>query len=121
MLKLDVEVDLNTKLLNGLMLAYAACDMPEKSMEVFRQILQSEEGPTHKTIAIFFKLCGKHHNGTQEAMKMMEKVKLLEIEVDRRLYMSFVEALAAQCEFDLAIEAIDKMHDETGYLPNYNS
>lgn len=121
MLKLDVEVDLNTKLLNGLMLAYAACDMPEKSMEVFRQILQSDEGPTHKTVAIFFKLCGKHHNGTQEAMKMMQKVKLLEIEVDRRLYMAFVEALAAQCEFDLAVEAIDKMHSETGYLPNYNS
>ncbi|KAE8336208.1 hypothetical protein BDV24DRAFT_113966 [Aspergillus arachidicola] len=121
MLKLDVEVDLNTKLLNGLMLAYAACDMPEKSMEVFRQILQSDEGPTHKTVAIFFKLCGRHHNGTQEAMKMMEKVKLLEIEVDRRLYMAFVEALAAQCEFDLAVEAIDKMHSETGYLPNYNS
>ncbi|KAB8230573.1 putative mitochondrial respiratory complex I chaperone (Cia84) [Aspergillus alliaceus] len=121
MLKLDVEVDLNTKLLNGLMHAYAACNMPEKSMEVFRQILQSDEGPTHKTVAIFFKLCEKHHNGAQEAIKMMEKVKLLEIEVDRRLYMAYVEALAAQCEFDLAIEAIDKMHSETGYMPNHNS
>ncbi|KAE8145415.1 hypothetical protein BDV25DRAFT_164744 [Aspergillus avenaceus] len=121
MLKLDVEVDLNTKLLNGLMLAYAACDMPEKSMEVFRQILQSDEGPTHKTISIFFKLCEKHHNGAHEAMRMMEKVKLLEIEVDRRLYTAYIEALAAQCEFDLAIEAVDKMQSETGYSPNHNS
>ncbi|KAF7589102.1 hypothetical protein BBP40_004769 [Aspergillus hancockii] len=121
MLKLDVEVDLNTRLLNGLMLAYAACDMPEKSMDVFRQILKSDEGPTHKTVAIFFKLCEKHHNGAHEAMKMMEKVKLLGIEMDRRLYMAYVEALAAQCEFDLATEAIDKMHSETGYMPNHNS
>ncbi|KAE8350269.1 hypothetical protein BDV28DRAFT_43942 [Aspergillus coremiiformis] len=121
MLKLDIKVDFNTKLLNGLMLAYAACDMPEKSMEVFRQILQSDEGPTHKTIVIFFKICEKHHNGAQEAMKMMEKVKLLEIQMDRRLYMAYVEALAAQCEFDLAIESMDKMYSETGYIPNHNS
>lgn len=121
MLKLDTEVDLNTRLLNGLMLAYAVCDMPEKSMEIFREILQSEEGPSHKTIAIFFKLCEKHHNGVQEAMKMMSKVKLLEINVDRRLYMAYVEALAAQCEFDLATEALDQMHSEIGLMPTRNS
>ncbi|KAF9891267.1 hypothetical protein FE257_004831 [Aspergillus nanangensis] len=121
MLKLDVEVDLNTRLLNGLMLAYAACDMPEKSMEVFREILQSDEGPSHKTISIFFKLCEKHHNGTQEAIKMMGKVKLLEITVDRPLYMAYVEALASQCEFDLATDAVDQMQSETGYTPTRNS
>ncbi|RDH30031.1 hypothetical protein BDQ94DRAFT_78364 [Aspergillus welwitschiae] len=121
MLKLDVEVDLNTRLLNGLMLAYAACDMPEKALDVFRDILQSDEGPSHKTITIFFKTCEKHHNGIQEAMRMMSKVKRLEITVDRQLYMAYVEALAAQCEFDLATEALDKMQAETGYLPTRNS
>ncbi|KAJ5668773.1 hypothetical protein N7462_009843 [Penicillium macrosclerotiorum] len=117
MLKLDLEVDLNTRILNGLMLAYAACDRPEKSMEIFRQILQSDEGPSHKTIALFFKVCEKHHNGAQEAMKMMKKVKKLEIELDRRLYSAYMEALAAQCEFDLATEAIDNMQAEIGVSP----
>ncbi|OOF90777.1 hypothetical protein ASPCADRAFT_211733 [Aspergillus carbonarius ITEM 5010] len=121
MLKLDVEVDLNTRLLNGLMLAYAACDMPEKAMDVFRDILQSDEGPSHKTIAIFFKMCEKHHNGVQEAIRMMSKVKRLEISIDRQLYMAYVEALAAQCEFDLATDALDKMHSETGYQVTRNS
>lgn len=121
MLKLDLEVDLNTRIHNGLMLAYAACDMPEKSMAIFRQILQSDEGPSHKTITIFFKACEKHPNGAHEAMKMMKKVKLLEIDVDRRLYTSFLEALAAQCEFDRAAEAIDKMQSETGYVPTRNT
>ncbi|KAA8649997.1 putative mitochondrial respiratory complex I chaperone (Cia84) [Aspergillus tanneri] len=121
MLKLDVEVDLNTLLLNRLMLAYAACDMPEKSMEVFREILQSEEGPSHKTIGIFFKLCAKHHNGAQEAMRMMEKIKVLGIELDRRLYTAYIEALAAQCEFDLATEALENMHSEIGQLPTRTS
>lgn len=117
MLKLDLEVELNTRILNGLMLAYAACEMPEKSMEIFRQILQSDEGPAHKTIALFFKVCEKHHNGAQEALKMMKKVKKLEIAVDRRLYTTYVEAVAAQCEFDLATEAIDNMQAEIGVPP----
>jgi hypothetical protein len=117
MLKLDLEVELTTRILNGLMLAYAACDMPEKSMNIFRQILQSDEGPSTKTIALFFKVCEKHHNGVQEAIKMMSKVKKLEIEVDRRLYSSYMEALAAQCEFDRATEAINNMQAEIGVPP----
>ncbi|PLN80258.1 hypothetical protein BDW42DRAFT_171129 [Aspergillus taichungensis] len=121
MLKLDVEVDLNTRILDSLMLAYAACDKPAKSMEIFREILQSDEGPSDKTIAIFFKMCEKHHNGAQEAMKMMKKVKVLEIPMDRRLYMAYVEALAAQCEFELATQALDRMQEEIGCLPTRNS
>ncbi|KAJ5138917.1 Tetratricopeptide-like helical [Penicillium bovifimosum] len=121
MLKLDLEVDLNTRIQNGLMMAYAACEMPEKSMEIFRQILQSEEGPCHKTITIFFKACQKHHNGAQEAIKMMSKVKKLEITMNRPLYSAYMEALAAQCEFDLAVEAIRNMEAETGMAPTSNT
>lgn len=117
MLKLDLEVELNTRIFNGLMLAYAACEMPEKSMEIFRQILQSDEGPSQKTLAVFFKVCEKHHNGVQEATKMFAKLKKLEITVDRRLYTSYIEAVAAQCEFGLATEAIDKMQAEIGASP----
>jgi hypothetical protein len=99
------------------MLAYAACEIPEKSMEIFRQILQSDEGPSHKTLAIFFKACESHADGTHEAMKMLKKIKKLDIEIDRRLYSSYIEALAAQCDFDLATEAIDNMEAEIGLAP----
>lgn len=115
MLKLDVEVDVNTQIRNALMLAYASCDMADKSMGIFREILQSDEGPSHRTIAIFFKTCETHHNGVQEAMKMMKKAKDLGIGIDRRMYTMYVVALAAHCEFDLATEAVEKMQAETGY------
>lgn len=121
MLKLDNEVDLTTRILNGLMMAYASCDMPEKSMAIFRQILQSEEGPSQKTITLFFKVCEKHHDGAQEAMKMMARVKKLEITMDRPLYSAYMEALAAQCEFDLACEAINNMEAEIGIPPTSNT
>jgi hypothetical protein len=117
MLKLDLEVNLTTRIQNGLMLAYAACEMPEKSMEIFRQILASDEGPSNKTIGIFFKVCEKHHNGAQEALKMLNKIKRVGIEVDRRLYTGYIEAVAAQCEFDVAISAIDSMQVEIGVPP----
>lgn len=121
MLKLDTEVDLNTRLLNSLMLAYAECEKPEKAMQVFRDILQSEEGPTSNTVHFFFKICEKHHNGTHEAMKMIEKLKVLDIDLDRRLYTAYVEALAAQCELELATEALDVMKEVTGHQPDAKS
>ncbi|KAJ5172347.1 hypothetical protein N7492_004940 [Penicillium capsulatum] len=118
MLKLDLEVTYNTRIMNAMMLAYAACDKTEKSMDIFRQILQSDEGPSDATIPVFFKVCEKHHDGAQEALKMMTKVKKLGITMNRRLYGAYIEALAAQCEFDLAKEAIDNLEKEIGVSPN---
>lgn len=121
MLKLDTHVDLGTQVRNGLMLAYACCDMPEKSMTIFRDILKSEDGPTLRTIAIFFKACESHPNGVQEAVKMMKKSKVMEIEIDRRMYTSYIVAFAANCEFDLAVQAVENMQAETGYEPTRNT
>lgn len=121
MLKLDLEVWFTTRIMNGLMLAYAACDVPEKSMDIFRQILQSDEGPSDTTIPVFFKVCERHHEGAQEALKMMAKIKKLGIPMDRNVYHGYIEALAAQCEFELAKEAIDNMQNETGVSPTSNT
>ncbi|KAL2833244.1 hypothetical protein BDW59DRAFT_77273 [Aspergillus cavernicola] len=121
MLKLDTEVDLNTRLLDWLMLAYTECDAPNRSMEIFRTVLQGEEGPSRRTISFFFKMCMKHSLGSFEAIKMMEKMKLLEVAVDRHLYMGYVEALAAHCEFDLAAQALDALKDVTGHAPTFHS
>lgn len=121
MLKLDVEVDLNTRILNGLMLAYSSCDMPEKAMEIFREILQLEEGPSPYTIPIFFKVCEKHYNGAAEAIKMMTKLKRLDMNVYRRQYTSYIEALGAQCELERAKEAVEDMQSQTGFVPTRNT
>lgn len=121
MLKLDTHVDLTTQVRNGLMLAYASCEMPEKAMEIFRDILKSEEGPTLRTIAIFYKTCESHEDGVQEAVKMMKKSKVMELDVDRRMYTSYIVVFAAHCEFDLAVQALENMHAETGYEPTRNT
>jgi hypothetical protein len=48
---------------------------------------------------------------------MLKKIKRVGIEVDRRLYTGYIEAVAAQCEFDVAISAIDSMQAEIGVPP----
>lgn len=121
MLKLDTHVDLGTQVRNGLMLAYACCEVPEKAMEIFREILKSEDGPTLRTIAIFYKACESHEDGVQEAVKMMKKSKVMELEVDRRMYTSYIVVFAAHCEFDIAVQALENMHAETGYEPTRNT
>ncbi|KAK2762798.1 hypothetical protein FQN54_000973 [Arachnomyces sp. PD_36] len=117
MLKLDLEVELDTRILNGLMLAYAACEMPEKSLNFFQDILHSDEGPSNNSIAIFLRVCETHHDGVEEAMKMMDKLKHLEIYISRRVYTAYIGALAGQREFERAAEAIRTMEAQTGYTP----
>ena len=117
MLKLDVLVDLNLHVLNGLMLAYANCGKPNTSMDLFRQILASDEGPSITTLRIFFRACEDHFDGGDEAVRMMKKLKGLEMQAYRDLYTSYIAALGAQCKFTLGRETIDNMERETGHPP----
>ena len=48
---------------------------------------------------------------------MISKVKKLDIPINRPLYTSYMEALAAQGEFDKATAAIDMMQAEIGSRP----
>lgn len=117
MLKLDHEIRLNTRVLNGLMLGYATCEMPDHAMGIFRDILHSAEGPSEQTLAIFFRVCEVYNNGLEEATKMMEKLKALDVQIDRTAYNAYIGALGGHCELERAVEAIRHMKSKTGYPP----
>ena len=117
MLKLDLEVGLGTRVLNGLMLAYAACGMPDQAMDFFREILHSEEGPSEQTLVIFFRVCESYHNGVEEAGKMMEKLKSLDIRINSEIYTAYIGALAGHCELERAVDAIRTMKSRIGHPP----
>ncbi|KAF3484255.1 complex I intermediate-associated protein [Arthroderma uncinatum] len=117
MLKLDLEVTPKTKVLNGLMLAYASCGMADKSMAFFRDILHSVEGPSEQTLVVFFRACESYHSGIVEANKMMEKVRSLDILITESVYNAYVGALGGHCELELAAEAIKTMESKIGLAP----
>ncbi|EEP76083.1 predicted protein [Uncinocarpus reesii 1704] len=118
MLKLDLEVGLTTKIYNGLMLAYAACGMPDEAMGFFRDILHSEEGPSGQTLVIFFRVCETYHNGVQEASKMLAKLRSMDVRIDERIYNAYIGALAGHCEVEKATEAIQAMESKLGFGPS---
>lgn len=117
MLKLDLEVGLNTKVLNGLMLAYASCEMPNEALAFFKDILHSDEGPSEQTLVIFFRVCETYHDGMNEASKMMEKLKAMDVRIDRDTYTSYIGALGGHCELERAAEAIRTMEAKIGCAP----
>ncbi|KAI1921049.1 hypothetical protein LOZ12_001150 [Ophidiomyces ophidiicola] len=117
MLRLDLEVGLTTKILNGLMLSYATCGMPDQAMDYFRDILHSDEGPSEATLMIFFRACETYYNGVEESRKMVEKLRSMGIQIDGRIYNAYIGALAGHCEIERATELIKSMESSIGVKP----
>ncbi|OAX82300.1 hypothetical protein ACJ72_03356 [Emergomyces africanus] len=112
MLKLDVEVQWTRTLLHKLMAAYISCGDPEQAMEFFRVILHSEEGPSYYSITLFFRACATYRKGLQEATQMVEKLKSLNIPLNRRAYNNYIRVLSTHGELERATEAISAMRAE---------
>ncbi|EEA28052.1 hypothetical protein TMatcc_003645 [Talaromyces marneffei ATCC 18224] len=118
MLKLDVNMELDTRVRNAVMLALAACERSEEAMDEFKEILRSDEGPSQNTLIIFFKVCESDPNGIVEANKMLAKITALEIPLDRQMYLAYIKALAAQGEREFIIEALNKTEEKIGQQPD---
>ncbi|KAK2750651.1 hypothetical protein FQN57_002722 [Myotisia sp. PD_48] len=118
MLKLDLQVELTTEILNSLMLAYASCGMPTQAMEFFKEILHSVEGPSKATLPIFFRVCATYPTGVDEATRMMEKLKTLDIQLLEVAYNEYIGALGGHCELERAVEAIAAMDSTIGIPPS---
>ncbi|KAK2798224.1 hypothetical protein FQN50_008922 [Emmonsiellopsis sp. PD_5] len=117
MLKLDLEVELTTDILNSLMLAYSECGSPEQAMQFFKDILASKQGPNDDTLELFFRVCEKYHNGVAEATRMVEKLKALGIDINSRVYNGYICALGSHGELERAVDAVAAMESQTGSLP----
>ncbi|KAI9732863.1 MAG: hypothetical protein M1834_003802 [Cirrosporium novae-zelandiae] len=112
MLKLDIEVEPCTRLSNALMLAYAACAMPYRSIEFWEDIINSTEGPTYGSIEIVLHACESVPHGDRYAKGIWERLQALDISVDKRLYVAYICALAGQCEDEEVLQLLSKMEVE---------
>ncbi|PGH00803.1 hypothetical protein GX51_05580 [Blastomyces parvus] len=117
MLKLDVEVQWTRSLLHNLMAAYTARGDPEQAMEFFREILHSEEGPSYYSLTLFFRACATYRKGLEEATQMVEKLKSLNLPLNRRAYNNYIRVLSAHGELERASDAISAMRAEIGEGP----
>ena len=118
MLKLDVDIDPNTKLYNALMLAFTACEEPRKSMEFWDEIIQSPEGPDQSSIQLAFQACEKLPLGLKKARKIWSLLDDYQVDATREVFATYVGALAGQRQIQEAQQLIEQRHQDGGTEPD---
>lgn len=118
MLKLDSEVEPNTRLYNALMLGYTACGKPRRSLEFWDDIVYSIEGPTYNSIQIALRACEATPRGDRPARDIWGRLKKFDIDVTKEIFTAYVGALARQALFLEVVKLIDNMESETGCQPD---
>ncbi|KAK4669313.1 uncharacterized protein QC763_201840 [Podospora pseudopauciseta] len=95
MLKMDTTVEMNTKLYNGLMLAYAACGDPIDALGFWRDITNSREGPSYNSLAIVMWACELAPRGEETAREIWKKMVRMDLEIPKVVFDGYLGALAA--------------------------
>ncbi|KAF2088443.1 hypothetical protein K490DRAFT_39497 [Saccharata proteae CBS 121410] len=117
-MKVDVNVNLDTRLLNALMLAHIGCDMPQRALVYWDQIFKSPEGPNYNSIMIAFRACEKAPFGFEKAQPLWNRLRRLDIEISREMFASYVGALAGNAMVDEAIELVESGRRDFGFEPD---
>ncbi|MCJ1249269.1 hypothetical protein MMC30_006492 [Trapelia coarctata] len=118
MLKLDSEVEPDTRLHNALMLAYTACGQPERSLEFWDDVVYSREGPTYNSICIALQACEAMPFGERQARDIWKRLKKFDIDVTKEIYVGYVAALARHGLIAESMEQLGKMEAEVGHRPD---
>ena len=118
MLKLDTEVEPNTRLYNALMLSFMACGSPVRSLQFWEDIIYSREGPTYNSIQIVLRACEVSPFGERSAREVWNKLHKFEIEITREMYASYVGAIARNTSMDEATRLLEGMEAEIGSPPD---
>jgi len=117
-LKLDLNVDMDTKLRNSLMLAYAATGDNRKALRFWRDICESKEGPSYNSIAIAFRSCEGMHFGAEHAKSIWKRLKEQDIEIDKTIWTAYMSAIARNHNHDEARELIENVEGDYGFTPD---
>ena len=120
MLKLDLHVELSTRIRNSLMLAHIACQTPWQAIiDHFYKIMDSREGPSYSTFEVALRACETWPPyGAFEARKIIAIMQSWNLEITKSLYDTYVGVMAGQCEFDSAVELIEYMEKDIGDPPD---
>ncbi|ORY12610.1 hypothetical protein BCR34DRAFT_482374 [Clohesyomyces aquaticus] len=117
-LKLDLNVDLDTKIRNSLMLAYAATGNNRRALEFWAEIVASKEGPTYRSIAIAFRSCEGMPWGDEHAKPIWRRLKEMDIDIDKEIWTAYLCALARNQKHDEAVKMLEVVEEEYGFTPD---
>ncbi|KJZ73166.1 hypothetical protein HIM_07363 [Hirsutella minnesotensis 3608] len=95
MLKTDTTLQPTTKLYTAMMLAYTACDKPERALEFWTEITRSREGPSYASLEAVFWALERRPGGFAMAKEIWNKVQRMDLEVPPTVFNAYVGAVAS--------------------------
>lgn len=93
-LKLDPNLDLDTRLSNALMLAYIGIGHSRRALACWDDIMSSREGPSYNSILIALRACEESPFGIEQGNNIWDKLMALDIEVTKEVYTAWCACLA---------------------------
>ena len=118
MLKVDTEIEPDTRLHNSLMLAYIACGSASRALSFWDDIAHSREGPTYRSIQIALRACEVAPFGERTARNIWSRLKRFDIQVTREIYAAYIGALAGQGALKECIRLIETAQSDAGFKPD---
>ncbi|CAK7268669.1 hypothetical protein SEPCBS119000_003179 [Sporothrix epigloea] len=117
MLKMDTRVQLDTRLNNALMLAYAASGEQARALDFWHEIDGSVEGPSYASLAILFYVCEGLPFGDVTARSVWAKLQRMEVDVPPDVFDAYSGAIAGQGHIGEVQKLIAGMAMSVGYGP----
>ena len=114
MLKVDPEIEPNTKLNNALMLAYLCMDEFNYSIRFWHDIAHSREGPDYTSIHLALRICERAWLGAETAREIWAKLKRENIVITREVFAGYIGALAGWWQFDDCANLLANAEAECG-------
>ncbi|KAL1847406.1 hypothetical protein VTK73DRAFT_10350 [Phialemonium thermophilum] len=118
MLKMDTTIQMETRLYNALMLAYATSEDPSRALDFWDEITNSAEGPTYNSLAIIMSVCEKLPFGDRKAREIWNKMQRMDLEVPPFVFTAYCGAIAGQGLLEEVKKLILGMDSGVGYPPN---
>ena len=118
MMKLDTQIEPDTKLYSALMFAFSTCGRSNQALDFWQDIVHSREGPTYASIQIALRACEKSPYGEETARNIWGKLKRFEIEVTREIYAAYVGAFAGHNMFDKCVLLVDNAEKDVRFKPD---
>lgn len=118
MLKMDSSIEPDTRLYNALMLAYTACGESDMALQFWDYITNSREGPSYRSLEIVLRACQRKPFGDKKARDIWDKMRRMEIEITKPIFVAYVGALAGQGKFEDAKALVEVAEKEFGFKPD---
>ncbi|CAK7565632.1 MAG: hypothetical protein SEPTF4163_003554 [Sporothrix epigloea] len=117
MLKMDTRIQLDTRLNNALMLAYAASGEQARALDFWHEIDGSVEGPSYASLAILFYVCEGLPFGDVTARSVWAKMQRMEVDVPPDVFDAYSGAIAGQGHIEEVQKLLAGMAMSVGYGP----